>query len=395
MSATALHSPRAAPAQSNAASSAAQPLANAAALPRVAAVAAQALNRAYAWPSPFVLALEKGRYELKWDADAQMSGPLRVYPFTFGPAEGRLVLDAIGERELIGEAASDRVPAGIRAALLADALAPVVDALERVTRQALDIGVPDESVKDDVSHAPAALRFRVTKTGTNWHCHGALRFADERYLGIACPQDPPQPELAPGDFDALPIALRVSIGSSVLSIGELCAIAPGDIVSIEKWRSAGSGLHCTATTLDGRVTLSGKAAGTRIVIEHIEENAVADKPPGDAPAPRRPAPTPVSAVAAQAAAQGNTAPSAAATPPVLTRIDGLEVRVTFELDERSMPLRELKALKSGYVLELDQPLNQSTVYIRANGALVGHGHLIAVGNRLGIRIASFAEGKDE
>ncbi|WP_158244260.1 type III secretion system cytoplasmic ring protein SctQ [Trinickia dabaoshanensis] len=395
MSATALHSPRAAPAQSNASSSAAQSLTNAASLPRVAPVAAHALNRAYAWPSPFALTLEKGRYELRWDAEAQVNGPARVYPFTFGPAEGRLVLDAIGERELIGEAASDRVPAGVRAALMADALAPVIDALERMTRQTLDIGVADESVVDDVSHERAALRFRVTKIGGNWCCHGALRFADERYLGIACPQDPPQPALAADDFDDLPIALRVSIGSSVLTVGELCVIAPGDIVSIEKWSAAGAGLRCTATTPDGRMTLSGKAAGTRIVIEHIEENSVADNPQGDAAAPRRPAATPVSAVAAQAAAADKAAPPAAAAPPVLTRIDGLEVRVTFELDERSMSLRELKALKSGYVLELDQPLNQSTVHIRANGALVGHGHLIAVGNRLGIRIASFAEGKDE
>jgi type III secretion protein Q len=52
-------------------------------------------------------------------------------------------------------------------------------------------------------------------------------------------------------------------------------------------------------------------------------------------------------------------------------------------------LAELRALRPGTVLELAQPLNQAVIRILANGMPVGEGHLIAVGNRLGVRVSRF------
>ncbi|RKP50605.1 type III secretion system cytoplasmic ring protein SctQ [Trinickia fusca] len=363
-----------------------QPLTASTALPRISALAAQALNRAYAWTAPFALELARGRYELHWQADAEVSAPARAYTFRFGPAEGKLVIDAIGERELIGEAASDTVPAPIRCALMADALTPVFAALEGATRQRVEFGSGDQAGKDDISRERDALRFCVTRPGTNWRCHGALRFHEERFLGLACPQEPQAPALGEHDFDDLPITLRFSIGSTTLSVGELHDIERGDIISIQRWQSIGKTLRVTATTLDRRIALTGKIMGARVIIDYIEENSV--PPPSSS--------DPTAANASSLSAPPPTTPPAAPgeTGTALTQLDALEVRVTFELDERSMPLRELKAIKSGYVLELDQPLNQSTVHIRANGALVGHGHLIAVGNRLGVRVVRFSEGND-
>jgi type III secretion protein Q len=370
------------------ASNAAQSLGNAASLPRISALAAHALNRAYAWPAPFTLALARDRYELRWQADAELAEPSHVYTFRFGPAEGRFVLDAIGERELIGDAASDAVPAEIRCALVADALAPIIEALEAKTRQRIELGVAQaqgHAHKDDLAKERDALRFCITKPGASWRCHGALRFTEERFLGIACPEEPPPAKLDATDFDTLPIALNFVLGATMLSIGELRSIAAGDIIGIERWQSFGQALRCVATTRDGHITVTAKAVGTRIVIDSIEENPVTSTTRPDAAAPGAPA----SAGQAQAAADA---------PPdeaKLTHLDALEVRVTFELDEQSMPLAELKALKSGYVIELDQPLNQSTVHIRANGALVGQGHLIAVGNKLGVRVSRFSENENE
>lgn len=368
-----------------------QPLTASTALPRISALAAQALNRAYAWTAPFALDLTRGRYELRWQADAEVGASARAYTFRFGPAEGKLVIDPIGERELIGEAASDTVPAPIRCALMADALTPVFAALEGATRQRVEFGADDQAGKDDISRERDALRFCVTRPGTNWLCHGALRFNEERFLGLACPQEPQAPVLGEHDFDDLPIALRISIGSTTLSVSELRDIERGDIISIQRWQSIGKALRVTATTRDQRIALTGKIMGARVVIDYIEENSVSPPSSSD----------PTAASASSLRAPPPTTPPTATTPAAtgetgtaLTQLDALEVRVTFELDERSMPLRELKAIKSGYVLELDQPLNQSTVYIRANGSLVGHGHLIAVGNRLGVRVVRFSEGND-
>lgn len=368
-----------------------QPLAGAPGLPRVSPLAAHALNRAYAWPAPFVLALPRGPYELRWDADAELGAPGHVYTFRFGPAEGRFVLDAIGEHELIGEAAQDTVPAEIRCALIADALSPIIDALEARTRQRIELGfVAGEtpSHKDDLARERDALRFCVTRPGREWRCHGALRFAEERFLGLACPEEPPPAKLEATDFDTLPITLRFVVGSTALTVAELRSIAPGDIIGIERWQSFGSALRCVATTRDGRVVVSAKAVGARIVIDQIEEIPVTSSTRSDAPA-SGPSSAPSNA--------GSRDPGAGAAPaePKLAHVDALEVRVTFELDDRSMPLAELKALKSGYVIELDQPLNQSTVQIRANGALVGQGHLIAVGNKLGVRVSRFSENGNE
>jgi len=368
--------------------SAAQSLGNAPTLPRISALAAQALNRACAWTTPLAFATAHGHYELRWKADAQPKAPGHVYTFRFGPAEGRFVLDSIGEHALIGDAASDAVPAEIRCALLADALAPLIDALETRTRQRIELGAAAgaAALKGDFAGEQDALRFRVTRPGSEWYCHGALRFADERFLGLACPAEPPSATLGDTDFDALPIALRFVLGSTMLSVAELHSIARGDIIGIERWQSFGSALRCVATTSDGHVTVLAKAVGSRIVIDHIEENPVtpSTRPDALAAGPSGPLETRPPASAAGTAGE-----------PALTQLDALEVRVTFELDERSMPLAQLKALKSGYVIELDQPLNQSTVHIRANGALLGQGHLVAVGNKLGVRVSRFSETGDE
>jgi type III secretion protein Q len=58
-----------------------------------------------------------------------------------------------------------------------------------------------------------------------------------------------------------------------------------------------------------------------------------------------------------------------------------------------LTLGELKTLKPGHVFELSQPLNRSAVRILAHGNVLGNGHLVAVGERLGVRISTFAAGE--
>lgn len=381
-----------------------QSIAGAAGLPRISALAAHLLNRAYAWPEPFLFTLARGQYALRWRADTASDTLSRVYGFRFGSTQGWLALDPLGERELIGAAASDAVPADVRDALMADALAPVLDALETATRQRVEFDVVPATLKsDDVARALDVLRFRVTRSGAGaaWHCDGALRFDDARYLALACPRDPSPPVLANDDFAGLPVTLRFTFGSTLLTVAELSSLALGDIIGIERWQSAGAALSCVATTHDERVTLTGRIMGARIVIETIEENIVTPSPPAPAAAASASpdGASPLTSAPGSGSSPGNTntdanADAAHAASPALTQVDALEMRVTFELGERSIALRELKTMKAGYVIELDEPLNQSAVLIRANGAVVGQGHLIAVGNRLGVRVSRLAETSD-
>jgi flagellar motor switch/type III secretory pathway protein FliN len=67
-------------------------------------------------------------------------------------------------------------------------------------------------------------------------------------------------------------------------------------------------------------------------------------------------------------------------------LENVGVSIDFELGSTSLPLGELANLKPGYVFELAGNLNQVRVVIRANGARVGYGELVAVGDVLGVQL---------
>jgi len=77
----------------------------------------------------------------------------------------------------------------------------------------------------------------------------------------------------------------------------------------------------------------------------------------------------------------------AADPDV---IGDLDVSVRFEIDTVPLPLAELEAMQPGYVIELRMPLGSARVRLVAGGSVIGHAELVAVGDRLGARIAKLA-----
>ncbi len=88
-----------------------------------------------------------------------------------------------------------------------------------------------------------------------------------------------------------------------------------------------------------------------------------------------------------------TAPAEAGTAgaaPPLDRLDALEVTLRFEVGDLAVSLGELKNIRAGHVFELGQPLNRSTVKIVVHGNVLGKGHLVAVGDQLGVRVSEFA-----
>lgn len=63
----------------------------------------------------------------------------------------------------------------------------------------------------------------------------------------------------------------------------------------------------------------------------------------------------------------------------------LEAPVRFDLGETSARLELLAALQPGYVFELSRGLSDA-VTISVNGAPLGRGELVRVGDRLGVRV---------
>ncbi|HEY9025315.1 MAG TPA: type III secretion system cytoplasmic ring protein SctQ [Burkholderiaceae bacterium] len=344
-------------------------LGDAPALPRLDAALARAFNRLHDGRAPRMTLNVGGRDSiLRWVYPAQATAlpPLDVHRFRLGPHGGRLGLDVPALAALLGEARPARIPRALRAVLLADALAATVDALARATRLHFEWqpGDADEPPLDPV----AALRFHLEDDG--WT--GALQFDAPGAL------DALAPPLASGRAAAgtgqalarLRLPVRFEIGRTRLRLDEVRGIARGDIVAIEEWRAAGAAVVAEAAPGGpAGPRFTALAEGSRITIQQTRE-----------PTMNRPADTPPAATAPES-------PELA-----VDRLDAIEVTLRFEVGDLPISLGDLRNVRAGHVFELGQPLNRGPVRIVAHGNLLGKGTLVAVGDRLGVRVSEFAPG---
>lgn len=72
-------------------------------------------------------------------------------------------------------------------------------------------------------------------------------------------------------------------------------------------------------------------------------------------------------------------------PPELAE---LTVRITFDLGERKLALRDLSAIEPGYVFDLGMPAVRA-VNLRVNGVRVGEGELVEIDGRIGVAVTRF------
>ena len=70
-------------------------------------------------------------------------------------------------------------------------------------------------------------------------------------------------------------------------------------------------------------------------------------------------------------------------------LDAIQVRLDFDLGDKTLTFGELAALQPGQVLTLDASLPR-LVAIRANGSLIGRGELVQVADRVGVRVIELA-----
>lgn len=171
--------------------------------------------------------------------------------------------------------------------------------------------------------------------------------------------------------DAIPVPLRIALGTARLSAQELDSLHPGDAVLLEQsWLEAGeSGRDCLLWLLAGNVGARVAWNEGRLTVTHAPTSigfAMSETPP---------------APEADAGKTPDTVP--------VPGWQGLPVRLEFDLGERVLTLGEVKALQVGQVLELPNPPGE-TVRIRANGVLIGSGELVEIDGRLGVVIASLS-----
>ncbi|PRF73700.1 YscQ/HrcQ family type III secretion apparatus protein [Burkholderia multivorans] len=336
------------------------------ALPRVSAAAARGLSHAYGATAAVPIALGNEAYAVRWRVDAEPAADAHAYRFVVGPATGTLWLDPLAETEWLGDAADPAVPAVIRAALLADLGAPLAATLQAATRQRVELLPPAEPAP--AWHAsPAALRFELRRADGAWRCHGALLFDAPDALAVFFATAPAAPPDAAALYANLPVPLAFELGRTAVTAAELADVVAGDIIAIEHWRAHEQDLLCVAYVRAAPAwEITGRPAGNRLTVQRIREMplepprtdsasaAAPDAPPADAP----------------------------------RSLDGLAVDLRFELPPTSMPLGELGTLQPGAVIELSHGINQSVIHLVANGMLIGIGQLIAVGQKLGVRVVT-------
>ncbi|SPA01651.1 SctQ: non flagellar T3S system conserved protein. FliN/MopA/SpaO family [Cupriavidus taiwanensis] len=296
------------------------------------------------------------------------------YAFTFGSGHGVLRWDVASERLLLGvPGAAEALPALLRHALMADALAEALAALGHAVPDAFS-WQPDGARAQSLA-AAHAFGFELRRDAPPARLRGTLQLDQPERLAALPAGVPAQ---SPAWMERLPVPVAVRIGTTRLALGEMHGIEPGDIVGIDDWHSQGSALEVRCTTGRHGPDWTALAEGRRLVVQAgVGSTEVSNGAHMEEQDPAR---------------QAQPIPHPDAAQPSLSRLDQLEVTLRFEVGDVAVPLAELRAVAPGYVFELPQPLKQSEVRIVANGNRIGTGTLIAVGNRLGVRITTFAGG---
>ncbi len=166
--------------------------------------------------------------------------------------------------------------------------------------------------------------------------------------------------------DDLPVTVCVRVAAATFSVGEISRLSPGDIVLVEQCcRQTHAAVAVIAEHLVAPIELT--AAGGQFVTAPMpgrgsawewSMETMAGKPSGDG--------------------EQNGV------------LDDLPVKLVFELGRVDLSLREIRQLAPGAVVALARPLEDS-VDVVANGRRIGRGHLIQIGDSLGVRLARLFE----
>lgn len=353
-------------------------LGEAEALPWLDAKARLALNRLYARMPPQRLQARGMAYQLRWAWDQDGFAAPESYRFKVGPHTGMLGLDATSHAALLGERRGHLLPRELRYVLLAEALQPVADLLEKTLQLPFEWlpPQPDDAAAGAELHGAAHFRAAAVDGSQGPSLRGYVQFDDPGRLDALVPEG--QPAEPPAAMKAWLAGLRVPVsfclGTTQIRLRDVAGITRGDIIGLEEWGSSGTALLVTADVGGPHgCRLHGLADGSRITLHNAPEPTKDAAMNRDTPA---------------AASLPEDLNAAAALP--IERLDALEVKLRFEVGDMAVSLGELKALRPGHVFDLGQPLNRGTVRILAHGNVLGKGFLVAVGDRLGVRVSEFA-----
>lgn len=153
------------------------------------------------------------------------------------------------------------------------------------------------------------------------------------------------------DLSEVPFALGLEAGRTLLSLAEATRLRSGDVVLIESGPDLASGL--IEFRAGGRLHVA-QCQGNHLILESIMSLSSEIEEAVDGELPANPSDIPVELV--------------------------------FEVGRRQITLAELNDLQTGTTLELDRPVEESLVIVRANGRAIARGELVRIGDAIGVRL---------
>lgn len=180
--------------------------------------------------------------------------------------------------------------------------------------------------------------------------HGEAAALD--HLAALAGRSAPKPQRR---ADSVPMPLTVTVAHLTLSLEALRTLHPGDVLlpalSAADWADG----HC-------EVWCGAQRLGT------AERQKQTVKIQAMKPAP--------------------VAPSSPA-PAAPLSVDALPVQLGFDVGQLELSVGQLRTVAEGYTFELPATAER-VVTIRANGRAIGHGELVDLGDKLGVRIVSWS-----
>lgn len=286
----------------------------------------------------------------------------------------------------LGPALTQGVPEALRRAAVMHALQPLWQALEQRLGATLELLSLDGAVP--ACSPDEALGLRIEHGGMNGGpaAHTAVLLRALRPIGwrrLARAG-------AAGGLVESPAALDVPVEVSLqcdpvgVTVRELASMEAGDVLLLDALADRLRSLP--VRLLLGRTLVPGITAvhsGCRLEVTSAPSANAAHTEPRRRPSRRH----------EMNASDPTSAPDAGDAESQLPAegppdIDALMVDIELELGRLSLPLSALRTLAIGQVFETVQPIEGNGVILWCGGRRLGLGQLVAIGDRLGVRIAA-------
>ena len=376
-----------------------KPLGEARALPRLWPGFAQTCRTLAGRPWPVALDGSPATLRLDPSAPAHWSEAVALRLRWHGH-DGELALDAAAQARCLGDEIPPDAPLAWRQILLADRLHGLARALLGSVPEWEPAAAPwprdpntlwcsvDADPAWPTSPGHARLRWASAEAWSAF-ADAVLRHAQKPATEASAWTASRRARLG-----ACPIPLRLELGRTRLDLASLRQIAPGDIVAVDEWRPRGPALGVQLYAgRRGEAQWAAEVRQTRLtVLTATEATMPAPRAPGASLTSTPGAPSSPSPAAAAPAAIQATRVADSGLP--IEQLEKLEVTLHFDLGGLALKLEALEQVAAGHVLELPQPLNQCELSILCHERVVGKGQLVAVGERLGVRVTEFAVSAD-